>query len=131
MQRCSVMAFDQAEQVLDAALVDVVCVNMSEVVLEEHLDSVRVLTQFSGDLRSPSGYLCDLLGLLLLQLDLECGHVYRPISAAAPRCAATSDISPRRRKPLPPGGQFSGATGADVANLRCWKLKHCFPTPSR
>ena len=69
---------------------------MPEVVLEEHLDSVRVLTQFGGDLRPSSGYLCDLLGLLLLELDLESGHVYRPIIAAAPRCVATSDISPRR-----------------------------------
>jgi hypothetical protein len=93
VHRCSVVAFDQAEEILDAALVDIVCVDMSEVVLQEHLDGVRVLTQFSRDLGSPSGYLCDLLGLLLLELDLESGHVYRPIIAAAPRCAATSDIS--------------------------------------
>ena len=51
MHRCSVVAFDQAEEVLDAALVDIVCVDMPEVVLEEHLDSVRVLTEFGGDLR--------------------------------------------------------------------------------
>ena len=99
VHRCSVVAFDQAEEVLDTALIDLVCVDMPEVVLEEHLDGVRVLTEFVGDLRPPSGYLCNLLGLLLLELDLESGHVYRPIIAAAPRCVATSDISPRRHTP--------------------------------
>ena len=61
---------------------------MAEVVVEEDLDSVRVLTELGGDLGPPSGYLGDLLGLLLLEFDLESSHVYRPIIAAAPRCAA-------------------------------------------
>ena len=127
MYRCSVVTFDQAEEVFDAALIKVECVDMPEIVIEEDLDSVRILTQLGGDLRPPSGYLSDFLGLLLLELDLECSHVYRPIIAAAPRCAATSDISPRRALPLPPRGdgrtegRFSCAARAGVANLRCLK----------
>ena len=39
---CSVVAFDQAEEVLDAALVNVERVDMSEVVIEKDLDSVRI-----------------------------------------------------------------------------------------
>lgn len=106
---CSVVTLDQAEEVLDAALVDVECVDMPEVVIEEDLDSVRILTQLRGDLRPASGYLSDLLGLLLLELDLESSHVYRPIIAAAPRCAATSDISPHGALPVvPPGDRRSG-----------------------
>jgi hypothetical protein len=88
------VTFDQAEEVFDAALIEVECVDMPEIVIEEDLDSVRILTQLGGDLRPPSGYLSDFLGLLLLELDLECSHVYRPIIAAAPRCAAIPDISP-------------------------------------
>src|SRR5688572_6924860 len=99
VHRCSVVTFDQAQEILDAALVDIVCVDMPEIVLEEHLDSVSVLPEFGGDLRPPSGHLCDLLGLLPLELDLESGHVYHPIIAAAPRCAATSDISPNPCRP--------------------------------
>ena len=84
VHRCSVVAFDEAEKVLDAALIDVVRVNMPEVVMEEHLDRVRVLTKLGGDLRPASGYLSDLLGLLLLllQLDLENCHVVHPINAS-------------------------------------------------
>ena len=70
---------------------------MPEVVIEEDLHSVRILTKLGGDLRPPSGYLSDLLGLLLLELDLESGHVYRPIIVTAPRCTATSDINPSGR----------------------------------
>ena len=107
MHRCSVVTFDQPEEILDAALVNVEGVDMPEVVIEKDLDSVRVLTQLGGDLRPASGYLSDLLGLLLLELDLESSHVYRPIIAAAPRCAATSDISPHRALPPSPGMRWS------------------------
>jgi hypothetical protein len=88
------MALDEPEEVPDAALVDIHCIDVSEVVLEKRLYSVRVLTQLGGYLRCPGGYLSDFLCLLLLQLDLESGHLYHPIIAAPPRCVATSDISP-------------------------------------
>ena len=65
MQRCSVVTFDQAEEVLDTALVDLERVDVPEVVIEEDLDGVRILTQLGGDLRPASGYLSNLLGLLL------------------------------------------------------------------
>jgi hypothetical protein len=94
------VTFDQAEEILDAALVNVDWVDMPEVVIEKDLDIVRILTQLGGNLRPASGYLSDLLGLLLLQLDLESSHVHRPIIAAAPRCAATSDISPHGGLPV-------------------------------
>jgi hypothetical protein len=73
---------------------------MPEVVIEKDLDNVRILTQLGGDLRPPSGYLSDLLSLLLLELDLECSHVYRPIILTAPRCTATSDINRMARYPV-------------------------------
>jgi hypothetical protein len=112
------MTFDQTQEILNAALVDIVCVDMPEIVLEEHLDSVRVLPEFGGDLRPSSGHLCDLFGLLLLELDLESGHVYHPIIAAAPRCVATSDINPESVPPGPIGTfarrrlRFAPARGA-------------------
>jgi hypothetical protein len=141
VHRCSVMTFDQTQEILNAALVDIVCVDMPEIVLEEHLDSVRVLPEFGGDLRPPSGHLCDLLGLLLLEFDLESGHVYHPIIAATPRCVATSDISPPKRTPAKGWTRIdescrwsSSAAPARVTNQRCLKREdlhtaHVLPTP--
>ena len=94
LHRCPVMALDEPEEVRDAALVDIHCIDVSEVVLEKRLHGVRVLTQLGSYLRRSGGYLSEFLCLLLLQFDLESGHFYRPIIAAPPRCVATSDISP-------------------------------------
>ena len=68
--------------------------------IEEGLESVRILTQLRGDLRPASGYLSDLLGLLLLELDLKSSHVYRPIIAGRTRWCGTSDISPHGALPV-------------------------------
>ena len=94
MHRCAVVPFNESKEVTDAALVDIDCIDVSEVMLEKRLHGVRVLTQLGGYLRCPGGYLSDFLCLLLLQLDLESRHFYHPIIAAAPRCVAISDISP-------------------------------------
>jgi hypothetical protein len=60
---------------------------VAEVVPEEDLYRVRIMTELCGDARSTSGYLSDLLGLFLLELHLKSCHVYHPIHAVAPRCA--------------------------------------------
>jgi hypothetical protein len=83
------MAFDEAKEIPHAALVDVDCIDVAEVVLKKQLHSVRVLTQLGGYLGCPGGCLSYFLCLFLLQLDLESGHFYHPIIAAPPRCVAT------------------------------------------
>ena len=82
VHRCSVMAFHETEEVCDAALIDVDRINMPEVVTEENLNRVRVVTKLGGNACPASRYLSDLLGLLLLllQLDLESCHVVHPIN---------------------------------------------------
>jgi hypothetical protein len=84
MHSRSIVALDQAEQVGDAALIDVYGVDVPEVVTEEDLYSIGIMTELGGDARSASGYLSDLLGLFLLELHLESCHVYHPINAVAP-----------------------------------------------
>ena len=86
MHRRSVVAFDQAKQVCNAALIDVYRVDVSEVVTEKDLYCIRIMTELSGDARPASGYLSDLLSLFLLELHLESCHVYHPINAVAPPC---------------------------------------------
>jgi hypothetical protein len=96
------MAFDETEEVSNAALVDVDRIDVPEVVTEEDLHRIWVMTELGGETRPASGYLSNLLNLLLLllKLDLESCHVTHPISTAtAPRCTATSDINPRLSAP--------------------------------
>ena len=84
MHRCSVMALHETEEVCDAALIDVDRINVPEVVTQESLDCGRIVAKLGGNACSASRYLSDLLGLLLLllQLDLENCHVVHPINAS-------------------------------------------------
>jgi hypothetical protein len=88
------VAFDQAQQVCDAALIDVYGVDVPEVMTEKDLYSIRIMTELGGNARSASGYLSDLLGLFLLELHLESCHFYHPINAVAPRCALNLSKDP-------------------------------------
>jgi hypothetical protein len=70
VHRRSVVALDESQQVRHAALVDVDCIDVPEVVIEEVLHLVPVVTEFGGDPRRATGHLRDLFGLLLLLLEL-------------------------------------------------------------
>ena len=82
MHRCSVMAFHETEEICDAAFIDVDRINMPEVVTQESLNRGWVVAKLGGNACPASRYLSDLLGLLLLllQLDLENCHVFHPIN---------------------------------------------------
>lgn len=75
MQGHPVVTLDQAEEILDAPLVDVDGIDVAEVVAEELLDPLRILLQLVSDRGAARRNLRDLLGLLLFELGLECRHV--------------------------------------------------------
>ncbi len=95
VQRRSVVAEHQSQQVLDGALVDVDGVHMTEVVPKEDLRGLRLLSQLLGEPGAAFRDQGDLLGLLLLQLELERRHSTSPPIMARLRCQAQSDLSPR------------------------------------
>ncbi len=73
------VALDQAQQVLDAAFVDVGGVDVAEVVVEEGRDHLRILADLSGDRRTPRRDHLDLVRLLPFGLCLEHAHALIPI----------------------------------------------------
>ena len=93
--RRPIVAGHQAQQVLDSAFVHVDRVDVAEVVPQEDLYVVRILAELPGQPGRSGGNGRDLLGLLLLQLDLERGHV-TPHRSRRPHSAVrlTFDPSP-------------------------------------
>ena len=71
-------------------------VDVAEVVPQEARHRLAVLAQLGGHRRAPGRHRRDLVGLLLLELDLERGHRNRPFRRRpARRCADPSNITRR------------------------------------
>ena len=89
-----VVAGHQAQQILDPTLVHVHRVDVAEVVAQENRHVLRVLAELAGQTGCARGNGGDLLGLLLLQLDLERGHV-TPHRSCRPHSAVRLSFDPR------------------------------------